>query len=200
MDIEARVVAYNTSPLGVRFPASHLRIHYEGPPSAPRSVAYGRWVLGNDYKNRSGYYGAYPPSYVERVMALFPDAIPDRTLHVFAGMLPPGPYVRLDIRPECQPDVLGSVYDVGSLVPSQRLVLADPIYSEADAKHYGVPMVNRKKAIEAIADVVEPGGHLVWLDTQWPMHAKRQWRTVGRIAITRCTQHRIRDCTIFERQ
>lgn len=46
---------------------------------------YGMWVMGNDYRNRSRLYGAYPPGYLRRVFALFPDK--QRILHVFSGSL-----------------------------------------------------------------------------------------------------------------
>ncbi|MND07635.1 hypothetical protein D3C83_297470 [compost metagenome] len=52
----------------------------------------------------------------------------------------------------------------------------------------------------AIARVTIVGGHLVWLDTTWPMHRKAEWRTVGRITIVRSTNHRVRMISIFERQ
>src|SRR4051812_8562697 len=35
---------------------------------------YATWVMGNDYRTRSGLYGAYPHGYLPRVLALFPDA------------------------------------------------------------------------------------------------------------------------------
>lgn len=49
--------------------------------------AYGVWKIGNDYTNATPYYGAYPHGYLDRVMAMFPDADPARTLHLFAGSL-----------------------------------------------------------------------------------------------------------------
>lgn len=60
-------------------------------------------------------------------------------------------------------------------------------------------MVNRRAVLAALANITVEGGHLVWLDTVWPMHRKAQWRTVGRIALTRSTNHRVRDISIFER-
>jgi hypothetical protein len=52
----------------------------------------------------------------------------------------------------------------------------------------------------AIAQVIQPGLHLVWLDTVWPMHRKAEWRTVGRITLLRSTNHRLREVSIFERR
>ena len=170
-----------------------------------RDVLYAVWVLGNDYRTRSTFYGAYPHGYLPRVMALFPDVPPldDRagrltTLHVFSGSLPAGPYVRCDSHQPAECSC--SVYD---LTPDRDgtydLVLADPPYSSADAEKYGTPMVARRRALAALARVTRVGGHLVWLDTAWPMHRKTEWVTVGRILIQRSTNHRVRLCSIFER-
>jgi hypothetical protein len=182
------------------FPASHLQVVTE----AGGDCLYGLWVMGNDYRNRTAFYGAYPPGYLPRICALFPDVDGDHTLHVFAGSLPPGPYVRLDmVRDELrQPDVVGDVLEVDRLFAGRRfqLVMADPPYSAGDAEYYETPMISRRKVIGALADVVVPGGFLVWLDCVWPMHRKAEWRTVGRIGLIRCTNHRVRMVSIFQRR
>lgn len=176
-----------------------------------RDVLYATWLIGNSYKGTSKLYGAYPPGYVKRVMALFPTApqtLRDRgleaadILHAFSGSLPAGPYVRLDINPDTGAEYIGSVYDVAKMLLGRRvfrLVLADPPYSAADAAHYETAGIDRRRALAALAQVTRVGGHLVWLDVCWPMHRKMQWTTVGRITIVRSTNHRIRMCTIFER-
>lgn len=163
-------------------------------------------MIGNDYRNKTGFYGSYPPGYLNRVMALFPDveAFNSRegritTLHVFSGSLPEGPYCRCDLR---QPaEIQASVYD---LDPARHgrydLILADPPYSAADAEKYGTAMVDRRRALATLAQVTRVGGHLVWLDCVWPMHRKAEWRTVGRICLIRSTNHRVRLISIFERR
>lgn len=169
-----------------------------------RRVLYATWVLGPDYRNRSGLYGAYPPGYLPRVMALFPDAAAS-VLHVFSGALPRGPYLRLDLVARVAddpPEFCGSVYAAEELtrhVGAFDLAAADPPYTAADAKRYGTGTVHRRLAIAALAPVVRPGGHLAWLDTCWPMHNKRQWLTVGRIMVQGSTNHRVRALTLFER-
>lgn len=164
-----------------------------------RSVLYATWVMGADYRNKSRFYGAYPPSFLKRLMALFPDAT--QVLHAFSGSLPPGPYMRLDINPAHQPDIVGSVYHAASLVNGFgfQLVCADPPYSSADAERYATAPVNKTRAVRALADVTVAGGHLAWLDTCWPIHSKKQWLTVGRILVQRSTNHRVRVLTLFER-
>ena len=167
-----------------------------------KPAIYGVWVIGNDYRNASGYYGSYPPSYLKRVMALFPDATPTTTLHVFSGSLAAGPYTRCDLM---QPAEFScDVVDLPAVMraarhPLQQLVIADPPYSAEDAVHYGTKMVNRRLAMAALSEITAVSGYLVWLDTVWPMHRKDQWRTAGRILIQRSTNHRARVCTIFER-
>jgi hypothetical protein len=198
--MQARVDAYAASEPGRRFPGSIPRVGRE----QGRDVLYGVWLIGNDYRNRSGFYGAYPPGYLERVWALFPDVAAQQAagrrcvLHVFSGALPPGPYTRLDLKTAC--DIRGSVYDAPRLVPFRpRLVLADPPYSATDALQYGTPGVDRRRAMEALAMVVARRGFLCWLDTCWPMHSKGQWLTVGRIFVQRSTNHRVRVLSMFQR-
>lgn len=185
-----------------RFQSSHLRVVQE----RGGDCLYGTWLIGNDYRNKTRYYGAYPAGYLERVHALFPDVPPIdelhgrlTTLHVFSGSLPAGPYVRCDVRQEAE-----CRYSVNELDPERDgvfdLALADPPYSAEDAKRYEAPMVDRRAAMAALSNVVRPGGHLVWLDTVWPMFRKTEWRTVGRICLIRSTNHRVRLVSIFERQ
>lgn len=199
MTLEDRAAAFNAA--FAKWPASHLHVVEEqGQP-----VLYGRWLIGNDYRNRSPLYGAYPAGYLARVLALFPDA-GEHVLHAFAGSLPPGPYSRIDLVDRCGvPDLRFHQCDVCQVAEvfqakRFRLVLADPPYSQTDAEQYGTPMVNRGRATAALAQVVTPGGHLVWLDVCWPMHRKAEWQTVARITLLRSTNHRVREISIFQRQ
>lgn len=162
---------------------------------------YGVWEVGNDYRNRTEFYGAYPPRFLDQLMALFPDMRGEDVLHVFSGSLPPGNYTRVDVNPLLHPDVVGSVYDVARLFPERRFALqiADPPYSDDDAMHYGTVMVDRYKVTQALASVAPVGGFLAWLDCVWPMHTKAEWLTVGRIFLQRGTNHRVRVLSLFKR-
>jgi hypothetical protein len=180
-----------------KFPASHLRVVTE----ATGPCLYGTWLIGNNYRNRSRYYGAYPAGYLDRVRVLFPD-VPDgpAVLHLFSGSLPAGNYQRVDkIQPaEIQADVL----DLPNITfkPRPRLIFSDPPYTSADAKRYGTTMINRGRVFRAMAAITSSGAFVVWLDTVWPMHSKTEWRTVARIALVRSTNHRVRMISIFERR
>lgn len=193
---------------------------------APRTDARwldGVWVLGNDYRNKSRLYGAFPPGLLPRVFALFPDAA--KILHLFSGSLteeqvreawadvyhsPSDLVMPLQVRldngrmPEAQeamPNIVTDAELVAECFPTMRfdLVIADPPYSRADAEKYGGSMPNKKLVIAEVARVVAPGGHLVWLDTSLPMFSKRHWHWCGAIGIVRSTNHRVRLLSIFRR-
>lgn len=154
------------------------------------------WVLGNDYRG-SGYYGAYPPNYLRRILSLFPDA--ERVLHLFSGSLPEGNYTRFDQKPPA--DIVGNAEQLGSYIDrdSFDLILADPPYSVEDAEHYGAPMVSRNKVLTECAKVLEYGGFLVWLDQVLPMFRKDTLFLCGLIGIVRSTNHRFRVASIFRK-
>jgi hypothetical protein len=203
MTIDRRIEAFKVA--FAKWPASWPQLVRE----QDRDVLYATWLLGNDYRNKTKYYGAYPPGYLDRVMALFPDVVVEAAneklgthsaiLHVFSGSLPPGRYERCDVTQDAE--LRCSVYNLPNVILNWKplLVLADPPYSATDAVNYGTSMIDRRRALAALAAITRPGGHLVWLDTCWPMHRKAEWVTVGRITIVRSTNHRVRMATIFER-
>ncbi len=183
--------------------AERARLYNDRYPDRPPLVAtdrwlYGVWLIGNNYRG-SGYYGAYPPGYLDRVMSLFPDARPDRILHLFSGSLGPEvPGVRFDIRPGA--DIQGDAHELSRVAAGPwELIVADPPYSQTDAERYGTSVVNRRKIVAECARVAAPGGHLVWLDTVLPMYRKDAWTLVGTIALVRSTNHRVRMVFVFER-
>jgi hypothetical protein len=137
-------------------------------------------------------------------MALFPDMNPkisagdEPVLHVFSGSLRAGNYLRCDRLQ--QAELQCRAEDLPTVAPHPfDLIIADPPYSIADAEKYSTPMINRPQVLKALAAVTNVGGHLCWLDTQWPIHSKTQWLTVGRILVQRSTNHRVRVLSLFER-
>ena len=70
----------------------------------------GIWILGNNYRVKSGYYGGYPAGYLHRIKALFPDK--SRILHLFSGNVDTVflPGVTVDINPECNPDIVDDAH------------------------------------------------------------------------------------------
>jgi hypothetical protein len=174
----------------------------------------GIWRGGNDYRG-SGFHGSYPPCFLPRVHALFPDK--KLVLHVPSGSLPPGDYTRIDGNPDLNPDFCGDIHDLLSLVGDRRFDLAcvDVPYAKVDADHYGFPMVQRQIVFRSVLSVLEVGGHMVWLDMIHPNYRKAdsaqdgtiyfrqefpdEAPQVGEVGIFGSTNHRVRGVFIFEK-
>lgn len=172
-----------------RYPDSFLQVGKYG-------FLSGVWMLGNNYKG-SGFYGAYPPQYVKRVMALFPDA--KKIMHLFSGSLPPGDYVRVDSTTRADTIADAHVLSKSFKPQSFDLIMADPPYTKADAARYGTPMIHRKRVLEQCSLILKPGGFVVWLDTVWPMIHKKHLVLVGAIGILRSQNHRVRFAFIMQK-
>lgn len=172
---------------------------------------YGFWVIGNMYKAPNGYYGEYPPSYIERVTSLFP--LYTNILHLFSGAVSSDKYpgTTVDINPNLNPDICGNAEDVSNVLGSKRfnLIMADPPYTVADAREYGqympeevrdqgTKMPNKLRVMRECRKVISDDGVLVWLDTRKPMYRKIDWRYSGLIAVDCGTNRAVRGAWIFE--
>jgi hypothetical protein len=184
--------------------ANYARAFPDYPPlvvSANGRWLYGVWKFGQNYKG-SGYYGSYPPSYLERVRALFPEAPDSRVLHIFSGSLEPDnpiPGVRVDIKHAMRPDVCGDAHRLPFIDGVFDIVIADTIYGPSHAKKYGTRLPDRKKVMRELARVTRVGGNLVWLDTKMPQFRKLDWHEWGNIGAWRSTNHDVRGVTCFRR-
>lgn len=160
----------------------------------------GHWIMGNDYRVASGFYGGYPATYLKRIKALFPDK--KNALHLFSGKvdLVTFPGKTVDLNEDNAPDYLDDAQTLLK-VPLRKfdLCLADPPYSVEDALHYGPTMVRRHKVMSALMRM-RAGSHVVWLDQVLPLYRKDAWRVIARIGLTKSTNHRFRVVTIFERK
>jgi hypothetical protein len=160
----------------------------------------GTWIMGNDYRVKSAYYGGYPAGYLRRVAALFPDR--RRVLHVFSGKvdLAAMPGDTVDLNPALSPTFVADAHDLAA-VPLREydLILADPPYSVEDAERYRTTMVQRNVVVRALAKGARPGTHLVWLDQVLPMYRKDEWSIEAVIGMVKSTNHRFRVVTIFRR-
>lgn len=159
----------------------------------------GTWIMGNDYRVKSTYYGGYPAGYLRRVKALFPDKT--RVLHVFSGKVDlnafPGDTV--DINADLAPTYLDDAQSLMKVPLGQYdLVLADPPYSVEDCEHYGTSMVKRNAVMKAL-NGLPSGAHVVWLDQVLPMYRKNVFAVEATIGMWKSTNHRFRGITIFRR-
>lgn len=159
----------------------------------------GTWIMGNDYRVQTGYYGGYPAGYLRRIRALFPDK--RRVLHLFSGKVDlavlPGDTV--DINPKLQPTFVDDAQTLVA-VPLEKydLILADPPYSVDDAERYGTTMVKRNVVMRALQRATADT-HIVWLDQVLPMYRKDRFGIEAVIGMVKSTNHRFRVVTIFRR-
>jgi hypothetical protein len=161
---------------------------------------YGVWMIGNDYRNKSKYYGSYPPSYLKRIKSLFPDV--KNMLHLFAGKVELGHWeneTTFDINLDLKPTVVGNSSFLPFKINSFELILADPPYTQTDADKYNCKMPNRKNTLHECYRVLKPNSYIVWLDTVLPMYRKIEFSLVGTIGLIRSTNHRVRMVFMFQR-
>lgn len=160
----------------------------------------GTWIMGNDYRVKSTYYGGYPAGYLRRIRALFPDK--HRTLHLFSGKvdLTAFPGDTVDVNPDLEPTYIDDAQTLtGVPLETYDLVLADPPYSVEDCDHYGTSMVRRNVVMRALQRL-PVGAHVVWLDQVLPMYRKDVFSTEAVIGMWKSTNHRFRGITIFCRR
>ncbi len=159
----------------------------------------GTWIMGNDYRVKSAYYGGYPAGYLRRIRALFPDK--KRVLHIFSGKVDlaalPGDTV--DIDPKLAPTYVDDAQKLANVpVCAYDLVLADPPYSVEDADRYQTTMIKRNLVLRALQRI-SPGTHVVWLDQVLPMYRKDAFAIEAVIGMVKSTNHRFRVVTVFRR-
>jgi hypothetical protein len=163
---------------------------------------YGIWMIGNNYKRPNGYYGEYPPHYVDRVRSLFPER--EHILHLFSGSIQSqdGREHTFDIQETgFHPEVIGRAEEVHKhfMPESFELVMADPPYSPSDAAAYGTKMPNIPAALRSLHDVVKTGGVVVWLSTRPPMYRKDEWNLVGVVGLHCGTNRSFRSIIFLEK-
>jgi len=160
----------------------------------------GTWIMGNDYRVKSEYYGGYPAGYLRRVKALFPDK--KHVLHLFSGRVDKSviPGDTVDTNAELQPDYVDDAQTL-TKVPLEKydLVMADPPYSVEDCDHYQTTMVKRNKVMAALGARLTAGCHVVWLDQVLPMFRKDQFSIAAVIGMVKSTNHRFRVVTVFRK-
>lgn len=119
-------------------------------------------MIGNDYKSKHRFYGEYPPSYLKRVMSMFPDMDNDDILHLFSGVIEEKG-IKFDINQDLNPDVLGNAEKLSTYFDTNtfKLILADPPYSQEDANHYGSKMINRNNVLKECYKILKNEGFVV---------------------------------------
>lgn len=189
MDWQARIDHYARQ---TKFPKSLFL--------SPDGRVVGTWIMGNDYRVKSAYYGGYPAGYLRRIRALFPDK--RRVLHLFSGKvdLSAFPGDTVDVNPALSPTYVDDAQTLANVpLETYDLVLADPPYSVEDCEHYGTTMVKRNTVMRALRRL-PAGAHVVWLDQVLPMYRKDAFAQEAVIGMWKSTNHRFRGITIFRRR
>jgi hypothetical protein len=158
----------------------------------------GTWIMGNNYRVKSTYYGGYPAGYLKRIKALFPDK--KSILHLFSGKVDTKimPGTTVDINPDNNPDYIDDAQTLKN-VPLENfdLIMADPPYSIEDAERYQATMIKRNKVMKVLGARLKQGTHVVWLDQVLPMYKKIDFKIEAVIGMVKSTNHRFRVITIF---
>lgn len=125
------------------------------------------WLLA---RSKVKFYGAYPGGFLHRARQLLGVHIHDPVLHVCSGRVEEYPYdgfgdadQTVDVNPELGPDFLLDI--TAEALPPRRKdggawfgVLADPPYTEADARHYGdSPLPSAQLCLDRGLEVVGVG-------------------------------------------
>lgn len=108
-------------------------------------------------------YGQYPAGLIAK---LLPSLRCERheILHVCSGALKRGEGIRVDIRPEAQPDILADGRHLPLADGSVKAAMLDPPYCEEYAKSlYGVEYPRPSDLLAEAARVVRPGGRIAFV-------------------------------------
>jgi SAM-dependent methyltransferase len=116
------------------------------------------WILG---PSTNDCPGSFPRGFVP---ALKRKWWGQRRLWVCSGGFKDSGGVTLDIRPSARSDVLGDAEVLPFKNACFDFVMADPPYSEAEAKAlYDLPYLSMTKLINEMIRVCEPNGHVILL-------------------------------------
>lgn len=166
--------------------------------------AYGVWYCGTSF-TKSEMYGQHPPTYLKRLIALFPEA--KVWLHAPSGVLPNGEIdgrvhhtVDLVSRKEGCPEFIADCSKLPFEDGSIDIIETDPPYSTADSKKYGLPKYPRYKARDEFWRVLKPGGYMCWLDIRYPMYQREKWKLVGLFCIVTGFERQTRILSIFQKK
>lgn len=166
------------------------------------------WFLARaKLKDGVKYYGAYLGGFPERARALLGASIQEPVLHVCGGMAKKYPYAggfgpldkTLDLDPLTDPDFL---QDAREKYPEGfKAILADPPYSEDEAKNYSVGSDVYPKPNEIIRrafEVLPVGGRVGLIHYMLPACPKNG-KFVASVGVLCGFNNRIRVYSVFEK-
>ena len=159
---------------------------------------YGVWYCGTSFQ-KVKLYGQYPPGFLKRALALFPDVAEDRILHCPSGTLT-GPGMTVDFhKNEIQiPKVQASADVLPFDDNSFDLILSDPPYSKEDSLKYNCAPFPMRGFMKEARRVGTPNCYLGILHTRYPSYHRSQWALKGLIAVITGFDRATRIFSIFQ--
>jgi len=160
---------------------------------------YGLWIIGTISRQAPPYYGAYPHTLKERILALFPDC--KVIMHLFSGSIQDFGTITYDINPKYEPTICDDVRNIRrykAIISKVDLVIADPPYEEKDFRKYGLKPFNKTQVIRDLGAMMKRLSYLVWLDLIVPMYSGKTWNLLGHIAVVVGVKTRVRLLTLLE--
>lgn len=161
---------------------------------------YGCWVVGALFRRKQGYYGEFPHSVHERILALFPDC--KKPLYLFSGTTHPLIGITWDINPKLKPDICDDIRNLkahADELGGVDLIIVDPPYEKKDFEKYGQKPFNKSQVLKDLYEVTASPCYIAWLDLIVPIYSKKQWKLLGHIGMVVSTNTRIRVLNLWER-
>jgi SAM-dependent methyltransferase len=159
---------------------------------------YGVWYCGTSWQ-KVALYGQYPPGFLKRALALFPDA--RDILHCPSGTVT-GPGITVDSISDgirC-PQIIASADALPFPDNSFDLILSDPPYSAEDSAKYGCDPFPLGKFIKEAHRILRPGGHLGMLHVYYPSYRRKEWKLDALIMVITGFLRRARVFSILTKQ
>lgn len=167
------------------------------------------WLLA---RAKVGYYGAYPSGFLSRARELLGVGPDNPVLHVCSGKVRDYPYrgfgdfdetldLDVSLMPDWRVDVVSE--DIPLRTKSGEhfaAILADPPYTDADAKHYmdgKQPFPSAGNLLKKCLDALEPGRRVGMLHYVFPRPPKNA-RLVACVGVLTGYSNRIRCFSVFE--
>lgn len=179
--------------------------HWFGPYKTSSSTGKGHPIMYGKPKPALHFQafpegGGYPKGFIEWAFGMMEVPDPSKVLHLCSGSVVTG--IRVDIRPETHPDIVGDCRNTGLPDESFDFILADPPYSESYAENlYGTGKDYPKpgEILREACRLLKPGGKVGLLHFLVPM-TRKPLRLLGVWGITTGAGYAIRAWSLFVKE